>query len=111
MTDNVNHPPHYKKGSIECIDAIESALTFEQFIGYCKAAAIKFEKKYKAPTDTKEDRIPKISASFLVSFPVGIGLKQVLDITLSTSASYQQFREPAAPDPSATAVIDKIAYK
>ena len=42
MTDNVNHPPHYKKGPIECIDAIESALTFEQFIGYCKAAAIKY---------------------------------------------------------------------
>ncbi len=42
ITDNVNHPPHYKKGSIECIDAIESALTFEQFIGYCKAAAIKY---------------------------------------------------------------------
>ena len=42
MTDNVNHPPHYKKGSIECIDAIESALTFEEFKGYCKAAAIKY---------------------------------------------------------------------
>ena len=40
MTDNVNHPPHYKKGSIECIDAIESALSFEEFKGYCKAAAI-----------------------------------------------------------------------
>ena len=42
MTDNVNHPPHYKKGSIECIDAIESALSFEEFKGYCKAAAIKY---------------------------------------------------------------------
>jgi len=28
MTDNVNHPPHYKKGSIECIDAIESAFKY-----------------------------------------------------------------------------------
>ena len=27
MTDNVNHPPHYKTGSVECIDAIKSALT------------------------------------------------------------------------------------
>lgn len=26
MTDNVNHPPHYKQGEIECIDAIKSAL-------------------------------------------------------------------------------------
>ena len=37
MTDNVNHPPHYKKGSIECIDAIESALSFEEFKGIVKA--------------------------------------------------------------------------
>ena len=46
MTDNINdpvhHPRHYRAGSIECIDAIESALSFEQFIGYCKAAAIKY---------------------------------------------------------------------
>tara|TARA_R100001129_G_scaffold181578_1_gene161084 strand:+ start:342 stop:575 length:234 start_codon:yes stop_codon:yes gene_type:complete len=46
MTDNVNdpvnHPIHYRTGSVECIDAIESALTFEQFYGYCKAAAIKY---------------------------------------------------------------------
>ena len=40
-TDNIN-PPHYKKGPIECIDAIESALTFEEFKGYCKAAALKY---------------------------------------------------------------------
>ena len=42
MTDNVNHPPHYKKGSVECIDAIKSALTKEEFKGYLKAAAIKY---------------------------------------------------------------------
>jgi len=41
-TDNVNHPPHYKKGSVECIDAIKSALTKEEFKGYLKAAAIKY---------------------------------------------------------------------
>ena len=76
-----------------------------------KEAAVKFEKKYKAPTETKDDTVPKISACFLVSFPVGIGLKQVLDITESISASYQQFKAPAAPEPRATATIDKVAYK
>ena len=69
------------------------------------------KKKYKAPTETKDDTTPKVNASFLVNLPVGMGLKQVLDINLSTSASYQQLREPAEPDPSATAVMDKIAYK
>tara|TARA_R100001443_G_scaffold3926_1_gene11847 strand:- start:6 stop:245 length:240 start_codon:yes stop_codon:yes gene_type:complete len=42
VNDPVNHPIHYRTGSVECIDAIESALTFEQFYGYCKAAAIKY---------------------------------------------------------------------
>lgn len=27
MTDPVNHPAHYTAGEIECIDAIESAIT------------------------------------------------------------------------------------
>ena len=76
-----------------------------------KEAAIKFEKKYRAPTETKDDIVPKISACFLVNFPVGIGLKQVLDIKESTSASYQQFNAPAAPEPSATAIIERLAYK
>lgn len=40
--DNVNHPPHYKQGGIECIDAIEAALTAEEFRGYCKANALKY---------------------------------------------------------------------
>ena len=42
MTDNVNHPPHYKKGSIECIDLIEAMLTAEEFKGYCKGNSIKY---------------------------------------------------------------------
>jgi hypothetical protein len=40
--DNVNHPPHYKQGDIECIDAIEAALTEEEFRGYCKGNALKY---------------------------------------------------------------------
>ena len=27
MNDNVNHPAHYTQGGIECIDAIEAAVT------------------------------------------------------------------------------------
>jgi hypothetical protein len=40
--DLVNSPPHYMKGGIECIDAIESALTAEEFRGYCKGNALKY---------------------------------------------------------------------
>jgi len=40
--DNVNNPPHYTQGKIECIEAIQSALTEEEFRGYCKGNAIKY---------------------------------------------------------------------
>jgi len=42
MNDPVNHPDHYTNGSIECIDAIQSALTPAEFRGYCKGNAIKY---------------------------------------------------------------------
>jgi hypothetical protein len=38
----VNHPPHYTQGGIECIDAIQAALTPEEFRGYCKGNALKY---------------------------------------------------------------------
>ena len=40
--DLVNQPPHYRQGEIECIDAIEAALTPEEFRGYCKGNALKY---------------------------------------------------------------------
>ena len=42
MPDLINQPPHYRQGEIECIDAIEAALTPEEFRGYCKGNAIKY---------------------------------------------------------------------
>lgn len=33
IDDPVNHPSHYTGGEVECIDAIESALTPEEFCG------------------------------------------------------------------------------
>lgn len=42
MNDPVNNPKHYTTGNIECIDAIESALTEEEFRGYCKGNALKY---------------------------------------------------------------------
>jgi hypothetical protein len=42
MSDPVNSPDHYRQGDIECIDAIQAALTPEEFAGYCKGNAIKY---------------------------------------------------------------------
>lgn len=53
MTDMVNSPPHYKQGDIECIEAIEAALTPEEFRGYCKGNALKYiwREQHKGKTE------------------------------------------------------------
>lgn len=40
--DMVNSPPHYKQGEVECIDGIKSALSEDEWRGYCKGNAIKY---------------------------------------------------------------------
>lgn len=42
MSDMVKSPDHYTRGGIECKDAIEAALTPEEFRGWCKGNAIKY---------------------------------------------------------------------
>ena len=51
----------------------------------------------------------KLEAWFLLTFPIGIGLKQVLVINASRSDSYHIFRAPAAPAPIDTKRIAIIA--
>lgn len=53
--DSVNHPTHYViDGGIECIEAIEAALTNEEFRGYCKGNCIKYiwREKNKGNTES-----------------------------------------------------------
>lgn len=40
--DKVNNPKHYTFGFVECLDAIESALTPEEFRGFLKGQIIKY---------------------------------------------------------------------
>ena len=56
-----------------------------------------------------EEKIPNVSAWFLVNFPVGIGRRQVLVINESKSDSYHIFNAPAAPEPKATAIKEQMA--
>lgn len=41
MKDNIN-PSHYLSGKIECIDAIESALSPEEFKGFLRGNVLKY---------------------------------------------------------------------
>jgi len=40
--DEVNHPPHYTDGAIECIESIEAQQTLEEFRGYLKGNVVKY---------------------------------------------------------------------
>lgn len=57
--DPVNAPPHYTTGGIECIDAIESELTAEEFRGYCKGNAFKYiwRERYKGQDESLKKAI------------------------------------------------------
>ena len=52
--DVVNHPSHYTDGAIETIEAIEAALTNEEFRGYCKGNCIKYiwRERHKGGTES-----------------------------------------------------------
>lgn len=47
LDDPVNHPSHYTQGTVECIDAIESSMTAQQFLGYLKGNAMKYLWRYQ----------------------------------------------------------------
>jgi len=51
--DEVNHPPHYTDGGIECIEAIEASLTPEEFRGYCKGNLMKYGWRERLKGGTK----------------------------------------------------------
>ncbi len=55
-SDPVNNPEHYTQGTVECIEAIQSALTEEEFRGYCKGNAIKYiwREKHKGGKESIE---------------------------------------------------------
>jgi len=55
VPDAVNHPPHYTDGGgIECIEAIEAALTNEEYRGYLKGNITKYiwREKHKGGTES-----------------------------------------------------------
>ena len=56
LKDNIN-PKHYKRGAIECIDAIQASLSAEQFKGYLKASAIKYLWRYDQKNKGNQDKI------------------------------------------------------
>lgn len=55
-TDNVNHPSHYNQGDIECIDAVQAAVTGKDgMAGFLTGNVIKYLWRYEAKGKPVED--------------------------------------------------------
>lgn len=53
--DPVNHPPHYRRGGIECIDAMRACSTPEEFRGHLRMTALKYIWRAGAKGPAAED--------------------------------------------------------
>lgn len=51
----VNHPDHYTKGGIECIEAIQASMTMEEFAGYLKGNVLKYLWRFESKENPSED--------------------------------------------------------
>jgi hypothetical protein len=45
--DPVNSPTHYTTGDIECIEAIKSMLTPDEYIGYLRGNSLKYRWRFR----------------------------------------------------------------
>ena len=52
--DMVNHPPHYNKGDIECIDGIKAMLSEQEYIGYLRGNSLKYRWRFPYKNGTED---------------------------------------------------------
>ena len=52
--DMINNPTHYNTGEIECIDALDSMLTSEEFIGYLRGNSLKYRWRFRYKNGTED---------------------------------------------------------
>lgn len=53
--DMVNHPPHYTQGNVECIEAIQAALSPEEYVGFLRGQIIKYVWRLNQKDDPLEN--------------------------------------------------------
>ena len=66
ITDNVNHPSHYAKGGVECIDAIRASMSPEAFAGFCKGNVIKYVFRYEQKGGIEDLRKASVYLDWLI---------------------------------------------
>ena len=53
--DNINHPAHYNKGTMECLDVIKACLSNSEFRGFLKGNVMKYMYRKGDKGDALED--------------------------------------------------------
>ena len=66
MTNPIS-PSHYQQGDVECIDAIRSALSKEEFHGYCQGNILKYVWRYKNKGGAEDLEKAKVYMDWLLS--------------------------------------------
>ena len=74
--DNVEHPSHYCKGGIECIDAIRASMTPEAFAGYCKGNVMKYLFRYEDKNGVEDLRKASVYLEWLTHIATTIEYEQ-----------------------------------
>lgn len=75
--DSINNPEHYAAGRIECIDAIESALTPEEFRGFLKGNVMKYVWRERKKSGVDSLRKAEWYQKRLIAFTVSQNIEQV----------------------------------
>lgn len=67
----VNHPNHYTKGGIECINAIKASMTSDGFMDYCKGNIIKYIWRWRDKGGIEDLQKTKVYLDWLIEAAKG----------------------------------------
>lgn len=65
--DAVQHPSHYTRGGIECIDAIRASMTADGFCDYCKGNIIKYIWRWRDKGGVEDLRKASVYLDWLIN--------------------------------------------
>ena len=68
MSDSVNKRAHYNNGPVECIEAIESMLTSEEYIGYLRGNSLKYRWRFRYKNGIEDLRKARWYEERLIKF-------------------------------------------
>lgn len=69
--DAVQHPSHYTRGGIECIDAIKASMTADGFCDYCKGNIIKYIWRWRSKGGAEDLKKARVYLDWLIQSAEG----------------------------------------